>query len=100
MTEHVDLLVSVLVDDMDTTEVAPGIVRRALPGGARVFDFLPGSVWPETDHHTSDENIYVASGELIDGGRRYPAGSYLHYRPGSSHRPGTESGARILVFGP
>ncbi|HEY9476714.1 MAG TPA: cupin domain-containing protein [Mycobacteriales bacterium] len=99
----VDMLESVLVDDVDTTEVVPGIIRRRLPDGAvwaRVYDMAPGARWPVVDHHQADEHIYVVRGELLEGGDRYPAGSYLHYRPGSHHQPGTETGVRILVLGP
>ena len=39
------------------------------------------------------------TGELIEGTERFGAGSYLHYRPGSSHQPRTEAGVRILVLG-
>ena len=34
----------------------------------------------------------------VDNGRTFPAGSFLHYHPGSSHRPSTTTGVRILVF--
>lgn len=91
----------VSINDIETSDVAPGITRRQLPGGAiaaRSFDFAPGAIWPEIDHHTADELIYVADGDLIDNGHRFPAGSFLHYSPGSSHRPSTETGVRILVF--
>jgi quercetin dioxygenase-like cupin family protein len=94
-------LTHIALDALEPTTVADGIARRGLPGGAvaaRAFDFAAGAVWPETDHHTSDELIYVVSGELIDNGLTFPAGSYLHYEPGSSHRPSSNIGARILVF--
>ncbi|WP_112241924.1 cupin domain-containing protein [Kribbella monticola] len=95
---------SVLIDTAPATDVAPGIVRRGLPSSgpvqARVFDLDPGVTWPEVDVHDRDELIYVISGELLDHGRNYPAGTYLHYRAGSRHQPRTESGVRILVFGP
>ena len=93
----------VAVDDVETSEVVPGILRRSLCSEAvwvRAYDFAPGTEWPETDHHADDELIYVASGELVDNGLRFPAGSFLHYGPNSQHRPGTETGVRILVFGP
>ncbi len=90
------------VDDVESSDVAPGIVRRALPDGdviARVFDMAPGVVWPVVDHHSADEFIYVVSGELIEGDHAFGPGAYLHYGPGSSHRPRTDEGCRIMVFG-
>lgn len=101
MTPQIDKLTSVLIDDVPPSDIAPGITRRHLPGdqvAARAFDFAPGTTWPEVDYHTADELIYVATGEILDNGVRFPAGSFLHYQPGSSHRPGTDIGARILVF--
>lgn len=101
MTHDIAKLNWMLVDDVATAEVAPGITRRGLPGdqvAARAFDFAPGATWPEVDHHGTDELIYVVSGEMIDNGERFPAGSFLHYQPGSSHRPSTDTGTRILVF--
>jgi quercetin dioxygenase-like cupin family protein len=101
MTREIAKLTSVLINDVETTDVSPGITRRRLPGGAvaaRAFDFAPGTTWPEPDHHAADELIYVAEGELIDNGHRFPAGSFLHYHPGSTHQPGTQTGVRILVF--
>ncbi|MDQ3716937.1 MAG: cupin domain-containing protein [Actinomycetota bacterium] len=91
-----------LIDDVEPSEVAVGITRRGLPSGqvvARVFDMAPDTVWPVVDHHTSDEFIYVVSGELIEGDTRHSAGSYLHYEAGTSHQPSTQVGVRILVFG-
>ncbi|GLZ77017.1 putative anti-ECFsigma factor, ChrR [Actinorhabdospora filicis] len=92
---------AVRLDEIVPTDVAPGITRLGLPGEqvtARAFDFAPGAVWPEVDEHPHDELIYVADGVLLDNGVTYPAGSFLHYWPNSRHRPGTETGARILVF--
>jgi quercetin dioxygenase-like cupin family protein len=101
MAHRIAKLTSVLIDEVETSDVSAGITRRRLSGGAlaaRVFDLAPGTTWPEVDHHTADELIYVADGELIDNGHRFPAGSFLHYHPGSTHQPSTEAGVRILVF--
>lgn len=95
-------LESVLVGEVATSVVAPGILRRHMPGEAvwaRVYDMAPGTRWPVVDQHATDEFVYVVSGELLEGEDRYPVGSFLHYHPGSSHQPGTETGVRILVFG-
>ena len=102
MTRQSAGLTAVVIDDLLADELKDGIVRRRLPGGAvsaRVFDIPPGVQWPEIDHHAIDESIYVIHGELIEGERHFPAGSFLHYPPGTSHQPRTESGVRILVFG-
>ncbi|RKT20185.1 ChrR-like protein with cupin domain [Streptomyces sp. 1114.5] len=94
------LKTSVLVDEVEAVEVAPGIVRRRLTatGYARgwLIDFAPGSRWPEVDVHATEERYFVLSGEVIEGEERHPAGSYVTFAPGSRHRPRTESGARML----
>ncbi|MBN6051864.1 cupin domain-containing protein [Nonomuraea sp. RK-328] len=88
------------VDEIEGVEVAPGIVRRGLPvtGWARgwMYDFAPGTEWPEVDVHEIEERYYVVSGEFIDCGRTLGPGSYVVFAPGSRHRPRTETGARML----
>lgn len=88
------------VDDVDPVEVAPGILRRRLPATewARgwMYDFAPGTEWPEVDVHEGEERYYVISGEFIDRGQRLGPGSYVVFAPGSTHRPRTETGARML----
>lgn len=102
--DETDQLITVQVDDVAPVEICPGIVRRGLPSSgdvlARVFDMAPGTTWPVVDTHDRDELIYVVSGQLMEGERRYDAGTYLYYKPGSSHQPATEVGVRILVIGP
>ncbi|MFF7994701.1 cupin domain-containing protein [Kitasatospora xanthocidica] len=97
-----ELKTSLLVDEVEPVEVAPGIVRRRLTatGYARgwLIDFAPGSRWPEVDVHGTEERYFVLSGEVIEGEERHPAGSYVVFAPGSSHRPRTETGARMLGF--
>lgn len=91
---------SVQVDDVTPIEVSPGIVRRRLQhteyARAWLIDFAPGTEWPEVDHHATEERYYVLSGEVIDGGERHPAWMYVVFAPGSTHRPRTETGARML----
>jgi anti-sigma factor ChrR (cupin superfamily) len=81
-------------------EVAPGIVRRDLraTGRARgwIVDFAAGTQWPEVDVHEDEERYFVLDGEVIEGDRRHPAGTYVVLPPGSSHRPRSDIGARLL----
>ncbi|MFJ4467866.1 cupin domain-containing protein [Streptomyces sp. NPDC089424] len=100
MSHDSDDMQIVHVDEVDPTEVAPGIVRRRLPATARargwMYDFAPGAEWPDVDVHDSEERYYVVSGEFVDRGRRLGAGSYVVFAPGSAHRPRTETGARMI----
>ncbi|HEX6419128.1 MAG TPA: cupin domain-containing protein [Acidimicrobiales bacterium] len=88
------------VDDIEPVEVAPGILRRPLPetAGARgwVIDFAPGTEWPAVDHHEGEERYFVLGGEVIEGDVRHGAGTYVVFGAGTSHRPRTEVGARLL----
>jgi anti-sigma factor ChrR (cupin superfamily) len=93
----------VRVDVVEPVEVGPGCLRRDLPstGPVRVWvvDMEPGSRWPHIDvHDAAGEEVYVAAGEVIEGERRFGAGTYLHFAPHSCHRPRTETGARLFGF--
>ncbi|GAA3690554.1 hypothetical protein GCM10022224_064990 [Nonomuraea antimicrobica] len=100
MTREPDDVQFLHVDEVEPVEVVPGIVRRRLPATelARgwMYDFAPGTEWPEVDVHEGEERYYVISGEFIDRGRRLGPGSYVVFAPGSTHRPRTETGARML----
>lgn len=88
------------VDSVAPVEVGPGILRRTLPTTDRargwIIDFAPGSEWPSVDVHDDEERYYVMTGEVIEGERRFPAGSYVVFAPGSRHRPRSDIGARML----
>jgi hypothetical protein len=83
--------------------VGPGCFRRDLPSreGVRIWvvEMEPGSEWPRVDEHDEKgEDVFVVEGEVIEGGERYGPGTYLHFGPGSSHRPRTEVGVRLVGF--
>ena len=84
---------------------APGVSFRVLkthrPGtGATLqLHFEPGSSYP-AHRHPMGEEYWVQSGELVDGARRYGAGTYVYHPPGSVHRPRSETGATVLIFVP
>jgi hypothetical protein len=100
MTEEHDGVQVLHIDEIEPVEVSSGIFRRRLPTteAARgwVYDFAPGSEWPEVDVHDGEERYYVVSGEFIDRGHRLGPGSYVVFAPGSTHRPRTDTGARML----
>lgn len=85
-------------------DVGAGCVRRDLPSVAGVrawiVEMAPGSQWPHVDEHPLGEDVYVIEGEMIEGDLRFSAGSYLHFAPGSSHRPRTETGVRLIGWNP
>lgn len=88
------------VNDTERVQVTTGIYRQDLPATDRarawVIDFEPGSEWPSVDVHEDEERYYVLEGEVIEGDDRHGVGSYVVFAPGSSHRPRTDVGARML----
>lgn len=94
------LFQSTHLDDVETFEVSPGIVGRRLAATDLVrgwyYEFAPGTTWPVVDHHEGEERYFVVSGEIVDNGKRYRAGTYVVFAPGSSHRPGSETGGAML----
>lgn len=98
----IDMLQAVRVDDVRPVMVGPGCHRRDLPSasGVRVWvvDMAPGSIWPVVDEHPTGEYVQVIEGELVEGEQRFGAGTYLFFKPDSSHRPRTETGVRLFGF--
>ncbi|HVX05166.1 MAG TPA: cupin domain-containing protein [Rhodanobacteraceae bacterium] len=99
-----DMLDVIQVDAVDPVVVGPGCLRRDLPGPADLrlwmVEMAPGSVWPVVDEHDTGEAVYVVAGEVIEDDRRFGMGTYLHFKPGSRHRPRTEKGAKLFGINP
>ena len=95
------MMLTLQIDDAPAIEVGPGCLRRDLPSaaGVRVWvvDMAPGSRWPHVDvHGEAGEEVYVVSGELIEGEQRFGPGTYLRFGPDSCHQPRTERGVRLF----
>jgi hypothetical protein len=100
LTQSLD---AIRVDDVPAVEVGNGCYRRDLTStaGVRVWvvDILPGGEWPHVDQHDdAGEEVYVVTGELIEGDERFEAGTYIFFKPGSRHRPRSEKGVRLFGF--
>jgi hypothetical protein len=96
-------LLATRVDGTAVVDVGPGCTRRDLPANDRVrvwvVDMAAGAQWPHVDHHdVHGEVVYVVSGELIEGDRRFGAGHCLTFGPHSRHRPRTDIGVRLFGF--
>jgi anti-sigma factor ChrR (cupin superfamily) len=88
------------IDDIEGVEVAPGVVRRSLYSSERltawVIDFAPGSEWPSVDEHANEERYVVLEGSIDEAAGTAHTGDYVSFGAGSSHRPRSSTGARIL----
>jgi hypothetical protein len=96
-------LTSVDVDLTSPVKVGEGCYRRDLPSrnGVRVWivDIEPGAQWPHVDQHdTFGEDVFVVSGELIEGEEVFSPGTFLAFEPHSKHRPRTTTGVRLFGF--
>jgi hypothetical protein len=97
----IEMLEAVMPDDLVPLEIGPGCFRRDLPGpaGARMWivDMEPGTQWPYLDRHGEQgEQVWIVSGELIEGERSFGAGTYLNFEANSGHQPRTETGVRLF----
>lgn len=97
-----DPFIASTIDAVPAIAVGDGCIRRDLPTSqaARwwVVEFAPGATWPHVDEHPDGEDYVVLEGEVIEGDRRFGAGSVVSFSPGSRHRPRSETGARLLGF--
>lgn len=63
---------------------------------AVLLRFEPGAAYA-AHRHPAGEQYLVLEGELVDGGRRWGPGAYVHHPPGSAHAPRSEGGALVYV---
>ncbi|MFD6111491.1 anti-sigma factor [Streptomyces yangpuensis] len=100
MTHEPGTVQLVHVEDIAPTEVVPGILHKPPPAVQRargwVYDFAPGTRWPEETCTKPSKATPWWSGEFIDCGRRLTAGSFVVFAPGSTHRPLIQSVARMI----
>src|SRR3546814_16810220 len=96
MTAITGEMLALVAADVPAIEVGPGCRRRVLPSAAGVrawiVEMAPGSCWPHVDAHSTGKDGYGIEGETIEGEPHNPTGSYLHFLPGSSHRPRRKTG--------
>lgn len=100
MTATPDPVQIIRAADLPAVQVCPGVTQRNFPSSDHligwILDFEPGAEWPEATPHPTEERYYVLSGEIIDNGERLPAGTYVIFAPGTTHRPRTDVGAQLL----
>jgi hypothetical protein len=95
---------AVQVDAVKPVEVAPGVIRRDLPGAGSstgwLYDLVPGIEWPESDLHEGQGRCYyVLFGEITTADRQLGPGSYIVIDAADLFRPRTATGARLLGVG-
>ncbi len=102
-TDMASMLEAMRVDEATPIEIGNGCYRRDLPStsGVRVWvvDISPGCQWPHVDRHDAmGEEVYVVSGELIEGDLTFGPGTYVFFKPDSHHQPRSEKGVRLFGF--
>ena len=63
---------------------------------AVLLSFEPGAAYG-AHRHPAGEQYLVLEGSLVDGGKTWPVGSYVHHDPASVHRPRSEEGCLLFV---
>lgn len=59
----------------------------------------PGSVIPAHLHKDTAEALYVVEGDFTNEGKKYQAGTSLHFKAGREHGPHTtKNGCKLLVL--
>ena len=59
----------------------------------------PGAVIPAHLHKGMAEALYVVEGDFTNEGKRYQAGTSLHFKAGKEHGPHTtKNGCKLLVL--
>jgi anti-sigma factor ChrR (cupin superfamily) len=87
-------------------EHSPGFRVRNLWRGAngakaQFVEIDPGARFDGVDvHEPGPEEVFVVSGVFHDGVRSYPAGTFIHNPPVSSHVPQSENGCTLFLFYP
>jgi anti-sigma factor ChrR (cupin superfamily) len=89
------------LENLSPVQVGPGCLRWDLPATAGVrawiVDIEPGAQWPHVDQHDEHgEQVWVISGEMIEGEQKFAAGTYLNFGPNSRHQPRSETGVRLF----
>lgn len=86
------------------TEIEPGYRRQTLvndrEAGTRIvlLQYDAGYELSYLDEHEHDEYLYVLSGTFVDQNQASGPGTFIHNRPGSSHRPSSLDGCTFLAL--
>jgi anti-sigma factor ChrR (cupin superfamily) len=91
-----------LKDEPGWEPLRPGVHVRRLyqaPGGAAaaLLRYQPGASVPDHEH-LGHEHVLVLDGAQSDEYDRYPAGTFVVNRPGSTHRVASQEGCVVLVI--
>jgi anti-sigma factor ChrR (cupin superfamily) len=85
------------------TELEPGYRRQTLvndrEAGTRIvlLQYDAGYELSYLDEHKHDEYLYILSGTFVDQNQASGPGTFIHNRPGSSHRPSSPDGCTFLA---